>query len=146
MTGSQEPCTSQRFYSWGMLLSCLGLLFTPFACTPTRDTKIATDAVVRFHAMLGARNYREIYAAADPEFRKEVSENDAIAYFEAINRKLGVIRKTELRGSNVNVSPDRTIITLTYHTEFAEGLAIEDFTWRIEGDKALLFHYNFNRI
>ena len=36
------------------------------------------------------------------------------------------------------------LVSLGYDVEFSEGKGTEQFVFRLNGDKALLFHYNIN--
>jgi hypothetical protein len=44
----------------------------------------------------------------------------------------------------VNATPAGTMVTLVYDVDFSEGKGTEQFVFRINDEKALLFNYNVN--
>lgn len=74
----------------------LATLWIP-SCTPTENKKAAEEAVVDFHQKLNSARFREIYDSSDTEFKNAISEPDAVAYFNAVNGKLGPAKNSELR-------------------------------------------------
>jgi hypothetical protein len=121
----------------------LATLWIP-SCTPTENKKAAEEAVVDFHQKLNSARFREIYDSSDTEFKKAISEPDAVAYFNAVNGKLGLAKNSELKSWRVNFSANRRLVALEYQTEFAQGQASEEFIWNVDGDRAKLFRYNIN--
>ena len=120
------------------------LLLVVNSCSVTKGREIGEQAVVRFHNQFNAGQYHEIYAQSDEGFRKGTSEADTLALFEAVRRKLGTVKNSNQTGWRVNATPAGTMVTLGYDVEFSEGKGTEQFVFRLNGDKALLFHYNIN--
>jgi hypothetical protein len=54
----------------------------------------ASAAADKFHAQFNAGQYHEVFSESDDAFQKAIgSEANAIGLFEALRRKLGVIRR-----------------------------------------------------
>ena len=86
----------------------------------------------------------EIYAQSDEGFRKAASEADTLALFEAVRRKLGTVKNSTQTRWHVNATSGGTMVTLAYDVEFSEGKGTEEFVFRINDNKALLFNYHVN--
>ena len=113
-------------------------------CSMKKGKDAAERAVEKFHNQLNAGQFREIYAEADEGFKKAAKEEDAIALFDGVRRKLGTVQKATLTGWHVNAAMGGNAITLGYDVEFSGGKAVEQFVYRQSGDKVALFNYNVN--
>ena len=114
------------------------------ACSLTKGKGIAEHAVVQFHDKYNAEQYQGIYDQADDAFKKSAKQEDFLAFLQAVQRKLGMVKQSKQIGWYVNATTLGTIVTLTYDTEFAEGHANEQFVFRVSGDQAKLYRYNIN--
>lgn len=115
-----------------------------FSCGVQKGREMAEREVEKFHSHLNAGEFHQIYDESDEGFRKATSEDDAIALFDAVRRKLGQVQQAKLTGWHVNATTAGTAVTLGYDVQFSEGKAVENFVFRINGDKASLFNYNIN--
>jgi hypothetical protein len=120
------------------------LLATGSSCSFTQGKGIAEAAVTQFHNQYNAGQFREIYAQTDEGFKQSASEEEFVAFLEALHRKLGTIGKTESSGWKVNATPMGTMVALGYNVEFSEGKGTEQFVFRVSDEKALLYNYNVN--
>jgi hypothetical protein len=126
-------------------LICISLLvLASTSCSLTKGKETSERAVNKFHSQLNASQFHEIYAQTDEAFRKAMSEPDAIAYFEAVHRKLGDVKDSRMAGWRVNATPLGTMVNMGYQVEFAEGKGTEDFMFHVTGDQALLVNYTVN--
>ena len=91
-----------------------------------------------------AESSNPIYDATHSDFKAATSEKDFIALLDAVHRKLGLVQSSERDGWTVNAANFKVNVSLRYKTKFAEGDAFEAFTYRVEGEKALLLGYNIN--
>ena len=114
------------------------------SCSLTKGKGIAEAGVAQFHNQYNAGRFHEIYSQADEEFRKSTSEPDFVAFLEALRRKLGTVNQSNQAGWHVNATPVGTMVTLASNVEFSEGKGMEQFVFRISGDKAMLYNYNVN--
>lgn len=105
---------------------------------------VADKAVARFHSQLDAGQFESIYQEADDELKKASKHDDTVQLFAAVHRKLGKVKKANQENYVVNWRTNGTFATIKYETEFADGKGAEQFTWRVDGDKAKLVAYNIN--
>jgi len=61
-----------------------------------------------------------------------------------VHRKLGTVKQANPVRWGVNTTTMGTMATLSYDVDFSEGKGTEQFVFRINGDKAMLFNYNVN--
>jgi diacylglycerol kinase family enzyme len=127
-----------------LLIVAVLLLATGMSCSFTKSKGIAEAAVKQFHDRYNAGQYHEIYVETDEGFKKAASEVDFTALMEAVQRKLGAVKKSDSLSWGVNTTTGGTIATVSYNVDFAEGKGTEQFAFHITGDKALLFNYNIN--
>lgn len=113
-------------------------------CGMKKGKDTAERAVEKFHTQLNAGQFRQIYAEADEGFKKGATEADATALFDAVRRKLGQVQQATPTGWHVNANTGGTFVTLGYDVQFSEGKGVEQFVYRVSGDKAMLFNYNVN--
>lgn len=130
---------TNRFVFFVILLIALQV-----SCGVKKGRESAERAVEKFHNQLNAGQFHEIYAEADEGFRQAISEGDATALFDAVRRKLGTVQEAKAAGWHVNANTAGTFWTLGYDVMFSEGKAVEQFVFKIDGEKALLFNYNVN--
>lgn len=109
-----------------------------------KSKNTAEAAVQHFHQQLEQGDFQGIYAGAGSEFKKASTEQQATEYFSAVHRKLGVLQSTNEVNWNVNSFNGVTRVVLTYETKFAQGQAQETFTFRGDGDQAVLVGYTIN--
>jgi hypothetical protein len=128
-----------------LLIIVAGLLLaTGASCSLAKSKGIAEDAVKQFHDRYNAGKFHEIYLETDEGFKKAASEADFTALLEAVQRKLGAVKKSDSTSWRVGATTSGTMATLTCNVDFAEGKGAEQFVFHIDADKALLFNYNVN--
>lgn len=113
-------------------------------CGWTKNVDLAKDAVEMFHSQFNAEQYDQIYAAADEKFRATTRESDFTKLLQSVHQKLGVVQRSERRNTRVVGSGTEMRITLVYDTGFVGGASLEQFTWRIDVNRARLYHYRIN--
>jgi hypothetical protein len=110
-----------------------------------RENKQKADGAVDvFHRQFNGSQYSEIYRAATSAFRSTGSEADFVAYLEGVRGKLGAFKTLTQGSTNVNSTPGGTFVNLTSNSQFDQGTAVEEFTFQIVGERAVLQHYNIN--
>ena len=119
----------------------LAAFCTLSACSP-QSTVPVEQGVALFHERLDAGKFTEIYSSAAPEFRKTTTAKDLDAFLAAVHRKLGTSSPGDKQAWHLNYGTSGTIVTLTYKTKFSEGMAEEQFVFRLENDSASLMGYN----
>ncbi len=113
-------------------------------CSMSADTKVAEDAVTRFHAMLDTAQFQAIYAEAADDLKKVTTQEKFNALLEAVHRKLGTTKSSREQSWNVNYRTSGAFVTLVYATAFEGGDASEQFVYRLQGANARLAGYHIN--
>ena len=124
------------------LIAALVILLA--GCSMSADTKMAEGAVERFHTMLDAGQFQDIYAESADDLKKVTTQEKLTALLEAVHRKLGVMKSSMKQSWNVNYHTSGTFITLVYATVYQGGDAREQFMYRLEGADAKLAGYYIN--
>lgn len=104
----------------------------------------AEDAVRAFHDHFNAGAFDIVYAAASPEFRAATRQEDWVSLLEAIRRKAGRFETANQDSWFLNSGSAGTTVTVTYTSKFERLSAMERFSWRIEGKKAVLLGYRID--
>jgi hypothetical protein len=126
-----------------VLIACLVLA----GCGDTiKGKSVAEPQVAVFHEQLNARQFEEIYSAADDGFRRAAPKEKVLQLFAAIERKLGKVRSSATVNWNVKTFNFATTVVLVAETKFEKGTGTETFTFHVSGDKAALIGYNINSL
>lgn len=123
----------------------LALVLMPFAagaCSMLKGKETGERAVVRFHEQFNSGQYADIYRQTDEGFRKATNESDMLALLGAVRRKLGSVKNTNQVNSKVDITYARTVVMLSYETEFTDGRATEHFVYYVSGGSARLYRYD----
>ena len=120
-----------------------------------RKTEIAVEhAVETFHEQLNDEQYQKIYAEADAQLQKGVTEADFTAQLRTAHEQFGrasgkayvFIDDSVWRGLRKALGTKREIVS--HGNTPASDLIIgtEQFVWAVENDDPRLVSYNFQRI
>jgi len=127
-------------------LAFAALLFL-IACSETINGKPIAEAQISiFHDQMNADQFAEIYESTHKDFKSNTSKETTDKLFSAIRRKLGKIESSKMVNWNVNTHNTVTTVVLVSNTKFTDGEATETFTYRVDGEKALLIGYNINSL
>lgn len=110
----------------------------------TEAKPAATRAIDEFHKLFNDGNLDKIYADAASEFRDAAQRADFDALMNAVAKKLGRVKSTKNQTWKVNTYNLTTAAVMVQETEFESGSGVETFTFRMDGDKAILLGYNIN--
>ena len=113
-------------------------------CSAQKDFQEAERASDEFHLQMAKGNYGGIYDATGAPFKATTSRDLLIGMLQRINRKLGACGAASRQGFNVNYNTGGTFAMISYTRKCANGPLEENFTWRIEGGKAVLYGYHAN--
>lgn len=127
-----------------LIIGSIFFLLTISCSSLMKGKELAEPAVEKFHAQFNEEKYSEIYNQADDEFKKSVTEQQLTELLMAVRRKLGTVKNASAAGWKVNTTTNGTFANVTYEVEFSEGKGTEQFVFRINDDKALLYNYNVN--
>lgn len=128
----------------GTVMSLVALLLTVSCAFLNKGREAGESAVNHFHQQLNAEQYTEIYRQADERFRSAVKEAESTALFEAVHRKLGIVKNGTVTSWRVDSTPAGTFVSLVYNTTFTGGEGVEQFRFLISGEQASLVNYNIN--
>jgi hypothetical protein len=120
------------------------LLIAATSCSFSKGKQLAESAVVQFNEQYNAGQFHDIYNQADDGLKQHDTEASLVQLFESVHRKLGTVKWANQTRWYVNATTGRTFVTLSYDTDFSEGKGTEEFAFRINGDKALLYNYHVN--
>ena len=126
------------------LIAILLAVATVAACGPADEQQVAERAVATFHEAARRESFKEIYAAADPEFRGAIDEESFLRLMRNVADKLGAHVRAELKAQHLDHRPSATLVMLGYQSEFQRGLAIERFVFKVAEGRATLGSYNIH--
>lgn len=109
-----------------------------------KGKKAAEQSVANFHALYDDGKFAEIYSAADAKFKGTTTEKEFREFLTAVHRKLGKVTQTSEAGFNIRTFNLTTTVVLTQTTTFEQGTGSEIFTFKMDGDEAVLVGYNIN--
>jgi hypothetical protein len=127
-----------------MLVLALLALCVLQGCGLAADISAAENAISKFHTQLDAAQYNDIYDQSSPSLKEASTKADFIKLLTAVHHKLGVMKSTQKGGWFINTTLAGTFVTLTYHTEYAEGGADEQFVYQLKDKTASLAGYHIN--
>jgi hypothetical protein len=131
-------------WKWSVAAAAAILVFLMWQCGSAlqQGRGLANAAVRHFHQELNSGNYEHICQGADEGFSQGEKHDELLRLLEAVHRKLGDAGDESQVNMNVNATTDGTFITTEYNTRFAQGQAIETFTWVKSGGTLKLYGYN----
>ena len=113
-------------------------------CSMSANTTAADQGVTRFHAMLDAGQYADIYNGSSPQMKQAATEQDFVSMLDTVHRKLGTTRSVAQRNWGINYDTKGTFVTLVYKTTFSTGDADEKFVFLMQGQTPSLVGYHIN--
>ncbi len=120
----------------------LALAVVLAGCSMSGDSKVAQAEVVTFHELLDAGQFEKIYDNASSDLKKAATKEKFVDLLQAIHKKLGNTRASDMKGWTVNYNTSGSYATLTYQTFYTDDEANEQFVYRLEDNKALLAGYH----
>ena len=125
-------------------VALLGSALFLTACHPLQDAGQIDQAVTHFHQQLAAGQDDAIYNEVDPAFQKQIDRETNRKFLARVRRKLGVPQVCSRLSYNVRYNPTGALVTTQYNSTFANGAAVEAFTFRLKGGKAVIAGYQIN--
>jgi hypothetical protein len=141
MRGLTPPIPSIVLLRRSFLLALVAC-FLFAGCGSTQNIELAKGAVDQFHSQLDTEQYRAVYTAADDGFHRSMSETDFTNLLNAIHRKLGTVKKSDLRNMRMSWYFGRgAMVSLVYDTTFDSGKGVESFVWHLNNNQPALYSY-----
>jgi len=101
-------------------------------------------AIAQFHEHYNQSKFEEIWKGADPRFRDAGKRETYDQFMAKVRGKLGQVVKSSESGFNIQQLNMETICYITEATTFENGEGVEQFSFKINGNQALLVGYNVN--
>jgi hypothetical protein len=117
-----------------------GLLFC--GCSSQENFQKAERATDEFHMQFAKASYGEIYDASDSAVKTNATREQMIGMLQRINRKLGPCGDPQRQSFNVNYNTSGRFVTMVYTRKCANGQLAENFVWRIQDGKPILYGYH----
>lgn len=127
-----------------LLVGLVALVCILCGCSMSADTTLAEQAVPKFHEQLDAGRFDATYADSANEFKKATTQQDFVAFLDAVHRKLGNTKASDKTGWRMNYQMSGSFVTLAYKTTFDGGSAQEQFVFRSQDKAAALVGYHIN--
>ena len=119
----------------------IALLLSLQACSAPEHVAIAEWQVPRFHELLNAGEPEKIWYQATTEFQTKYPKEAFVALLHNVRSRLGQVKSTERNRWQATYTGGKVLVTLTQQTQYANGGAIDSFTYRIDGKSAFLTVY-----
>lgn len=124
-----------------------GLLFVTLlgGCGVAKNTDQAEAEVNVFHERWNKAQFREIFENAHMDFRRAQPAEAMAASLEKVRRNYGQFRSATKRSWGFHSDDGNTDVRLSYDSSFEHGNAVEEFRFRMTGDRPLLLSYDIMR-
>jgi hypothetical protein len=142
--GYNVPPPRRILWKWSFAVAGILLMVFVWQCGSAllAGAGLADKAVRRFHAQLNSGEYAEISDEADEGLSQGEKRDELVNFLEAAHRRLGNTETEKRINLKVNATTGGTFLIAQYNTQFAQGQAIETFTWRKTGSALKLYAYN----
>ena len=128
-----------------LLLAAITLSLVALSCSSLTNAKPAAErGIIEFHGQFNAGDFTTIYNNSGDEFKNATTQQQLNELLSAVLRKLGHVTSTtniSWRTGNFNLV---TTVVMQQDTKFENGSATETFTYKVDGDKAVLIGYFIN--
>jgi hypothetical protein len=111
-------------------------------CGLAKNTKVAEAEAERFHQRWNANEFQAVFDDAHMDFRAAQPAEKMIGILRGVKRHYGQLTSTKRRSWGFHSDKGITEITLTYDSAYDHGAAVEEFVFRMTGEKALLLNYD----
>ena len=128
----------------GMLIILLIMALCCGCSELTSAKPAASNAVTSFHEKYNSMSFVSIYDDAHDDFKATGNLEGFNEFMQAVYSKLGSVESTECQNWRVGNYNLITTVSLQQQTQFENGIGVETFNYRIEGEKAILVGYNIN--
>jgi hypothetical protein len=124
------------------LFLVLGFVLFASGCVLFKAKKAGEQAVSDFHRLYNGGKFTEIYVNSHPELKSASTEKQFLEFLDTMQRNLGKVKDTSQAGYDVGASNHGTTVALGQDTTFEHGAGREEFTFKMDGEKAVLAGYN----
>ena len=100
------------------LLFLVAIVCAASGCSMSADTAAAEQGVTKFHSMLDAGQFDQIYDESSSVMKNASTKEKLVAILDAVHHKLGNVKSSSQTGFSVNYLNGSTHIVLTCKTIF----------------------------
>jgi hypothetical protein len=118
------------------------LALSLISCGLSKNTKQAEAQVDRFHQHWNEGDFQAVFNEAHMNFRAAQSASDLLTTMLAVKKNYGELKSSKRRSWGFNKNNGVTDIKLSYDSAYDRGSAVEEFVYRMTGDRALLLSYD----
>jgi hypothetical protein len=131
-------------WKWSIAIAAVVLLYLiwQLGFALHSGPKLADEAVRRFHDELNRGQYDEICREGDEGFSKGERHDNLLRFLQLVHTRLGNAEVTKQVNLHVKAGTGGTFLTSQYSSQFAQGQAVETFTWRKQGGTLTLYGYS----
>ncbi len=119
-----------------------GIIAGIAGCGVAKNTKVAEAEVERFHQHWNKNEFQAVYDEAHMQFRSAQPAAQLLATLERVKKNYGDLKSASKRSWGFNSDKGNNDIRLSYDSAYEHGSAVEEFLYRMTGDKALLLSYD----
>lgn len=109
------------------------------ACNPVSQMNDADAQIEEFQAHYNNGDKNALFAMTGTELRDAVTREEWDGLVDYVSARLGAIGESSQSGINVNSNNGVTLTTITRNTSFANGDAVETYTFIGSGEDMRLF-------
>ena len=111
-------------------------------CGVAKNTKVAEAEVERFHQHWNANEFQAVFDEGHMQLRAAQPVEQFTATIERVKKNYGQLTTSTKRSWGFNSDNGVTDIKLSYDSAYEHGAAVEEFVYRMTGEKALLVSYD----
>jgi hypothetical protein len=113
-------------------------------CSSQEKFQQAERSTDDFYLQMAKGNYGGIYDATGDPFKGVTSRDEMIALLQLVNSRMGACGDAERLGFKVNYLANGTFVAMQYKRKCANGPLQENFNWRVENGKGVMYAYRAN--
>ena len=126
-------------------LFCLVLLTLPLHALAASDADIADQAeraIPQFHMSINGDQFDAIWQRADEKLKQRRPQAQFVAQLGEQKSRLGDVQSTQRTSWKLRKQGSDSLVTLRYRTQYAKGVAAEEFLVHLHGNSASIAHYH----
>jgi hypothetical protein len=131
-------------WKWSFFITAVVLAFFMWQCGSAllQGRRLSNQAVRQFHQELNAGEYEAICQEASEGFTRSTKHDELLKFLQGVHTKLGSAGSESLLSLSANATTNGTSVSTRYNTQFANGPAVETFTWIKSAGALKLYGYN----
>ena len=111
-------------------------------CGLAKNTKKVEAEVDRFHQHWNKDEFQAVFDEAHINFRNAQPASSVLTTFQSVKKNYGDLKSSKRRNWGFNTNNGITDIRIGYDSVFDHGTGVEEFVYRMNGEKPLLVSYD----